>query len=79
MTAADVGGAKRSAPSEGSEELIPGEDPPTSPKRGLEGRAEVSEPVRQRVDEGQKFKRGQRSLRKEKHQAVYEESWHQEA
>ena len=46
------GGAKRSAPSDGSEELIPGEDPPTSPKRGLEGRAEVSEPVRQRVDEG---------------------------
>ena len=46
------GGAKRSAPSEGSEELIPGEDPPTSPKRGLEGRAEVSESVTQRVDEG---------------------------
>ena len=46
------GGAKRSAPSEGSEELIPGEDPPTSPKRELEGRAEVSEPVRQRIDEG---------------------------
>eukprot|EP00439_Symbiodinium_sp_Y106_P061075 s2069_g9.t1 len=46
------GGAKRSVPSEGSEELIPGEDPPTSPKRELEGRVEVSEPVRHRIDEG---------------------------
>ena len=46
------GGAKRSAPSEGSEELIPGEEPPSSPKRTLEGRAEVSEPVRQRSKEG---------------------------
>ena len=45
------GGAKRSAPSEGSEELIPGEEPPTSPKRNLEGRAEVSEAERQRIDE----------------------------
>ena len=63
------GGAKRSAPSEGSEELIPGEDPPTSPKRGLEGRAEVSESVTQRVDEGatefqerpEKFQKGEAS------------------
>ena len=51
-TSSRGGGAKRSAPSEGSEELIPGEEPPASPKRNLEGRAEVSEAVRQRIDEG---------------------------
>ena len=58
---------KRSGLSQDSEELIPGEDPPTSPKRNLEGRAEVSEQLKK---EQQKFKRDQRKHRREKLQAA---------
>ena len=44
---------KRSDRSTSSEEMIAGEGPPSSPtKRNLEGQAEESENVRQRVDEG---------------------------
>ena len=61
---------KRSEASLSSEELIAGEDPPTSPKRNLEGAAEQSEAVRQRIDEGtgeverpEKVARGEPSAR----------------
>ena len=68
-TSSRGGGAvrKRSGLSQDSEELIPGEDPPTSPKRNLEGRAEVSEQLKK---EQQKFKRDQRKHRREKLQAA---------